>query len=217
MFNNPAICGHARTEVGAAPAARQRRQAMQRQSIPLTQRPGDIAFLAFFFVNILFITYIVDLETLVIADPRNFTYPLWPPPAMVDLIHWWGRTYDPVLLARPVWWKATIWIDALFFGPFYLFAIYAYIRGRDWIRVPSLLYSATLITNVIIILNEEAYGSYPSPNFPVVFLANLPWLVFPAFIILRMWRSEHPFTRPVPAAARPEGQAALAATGAVSE
>jgi hypothetical protein len=99
---------------------------MNRQIIPLSKRPGDIAIVAFFLINILFITYIVDLEQLVIADPVHFTYPLWPPPIAVDVIHWWGRTFDPVLLARPAWWKVTIWIDALFFGPFYIVAIYAY-------------------------------------------------------------------------------------------
>jgi hypothetical protein len=48
---------------------------MNRQIIPLSKRPGDIAILAFFLVNILFITYIVDLEQLVIADPEPFTMP----------------------------------------------------------------------------------------------------------------------------------------------
>jgi hypothetical protein len=60
---------------------------MKRQTIPLAKRPGDIAILAFFLVNILFITYIVDLEQLVIADPAHFTYPIWPPPIAVDTIH----------------------------------------------------------------------------------------------------------------------------------
>ena len=106
---------------------------MNRQIIPLSKRPGDIAILAFFLINILFITYIVDLEQLVIADPVHFTYPFWPPPIAVDAIHWWGRTFDPVLLARPAWWKVTIWIDALFLGPFYFVAIYAYIKGKELI------------------------------------------------------------------------------------
>lgn len=34
---------------------------------------------------------------------------------------------------------------------------------------------------------------------PIVFLANLPWLVFPIYIIYRMWRYPHPFTREQPA------------------
>jgi hypothetical protein len=176
---------------------------MNRKPIPLAQRPGDIAILIFFVINFLFITYIVDFETLVIPDPSSFDYPTWPPPPAVDLIHWWGRTFDPVLLARPPWWKATIWIDALFFGPFYAVAIYAYIKGKDWIRIPSIIYSSTLITNVLIILSEERYGPHASPNWPVVLLANLPWLLFPIYIIYRMWRSPFPFTRP----ARLEGRA----------
>lgn len=44
-----------------------------------------------------------------ISDP--FTYasadppaPVpWPPAACVDAIHWWGRTADKLVLARPVW------------------------------------------------------------------------------------------------------------------
>jgi len=142
----------------------------------------------FFVINILFITYIVDIEQIIIPDPSHFTYPLWPPPAAVDLIHWWGRTFDPVLLARPAWWKVTIWIDSLFFGPFYIVAIYAYVTGKDWIRIPSIIYGSTLITNVLIILSEEIYGSHATPRLPVVIVANLPWLLFPIYIIYRMWR-----------------------------
>jgi short-subunit dehydrogenase len=148
-------------------------------------------------VNILFITYVVDLEQLVIPDPYHFTYPLWPPPAAVNAVHWWGGHFDPVLMARPAWWRMTIWIDALFFGPFYLFAIFAYWRGKPWIRIPSIIYASMLLTNVLIILYEEAYGSHAAPNFPVVFLANLPWLVFPIVILLRMGLDDQPFIHPV--------------------
>lgn len=160
------------------------------------RRPVDIAILAFFFVNILFITYVVDVEQLTIpevADPADFAYPIWPPRPAVDLIHWWGRTFDPLLMARPAWWKATIWIDSLFFGPFYVAAIYAWIRRRNWIRIPGIIYGSTLITIVLVILAEERFGSHPSPNFPVVLMANLPWLVMPAIIIFRLARDAHPF------------------------
>jgi len=89
--------------------------------------------------------------SVIIADPAHFTYPLWPPPA-VDAIHWWGRTYDPVLLARPACWKVTIWIDAVFFSPFYIAAIYAYIKGKEWIRIPSIIYASMLLTVVLVIV-----------------------------------------------------------------
>lgn len=168
----------------------------ERTIIPLSERRRDIAILVFFGINILFITPLVDLEQLVIADPSNFEYPPWPPAVFVDLVHWWGRNFDPVLLARPAWWKMTIWIDQLFFGPFYLFAIYAFIKGRDWIRLPSVVYASVLITVVTIILGEECMGSHRTPELGVVLLANAPWLLFPLFILHRMWPGEHPFTRP---------------------
>jgi hypothetical protein len=178
---------------------------MNRLPIPFKQRPLDVAIVVFFLVNLLFITYVVDLEQLVIANPYHFSYPFWPPRPAVDAIHWWGRTFDHDLMARPAWWKMTIWIDNLGFGPFYVVATYAYLKGREWIRVPSLVYASMLLTNVLIILGEEYAGSTPSPNFPVVLLANLPWLIFPLLIVWRMGRDPHPFTRaaPVPAVAIP--------------
>lgn len=170
---------------------------MGRHAIPFAKRPLDVAIVIFFLVNLLFITYVVDLEQLVIPNAAHFTYPIWPPRAAVDLIHSYGRMFDHDLIARPVWWKMTIWIDNLFFGPFYVVAIYAYVKGKDWIRMPSVIYASILLTNVIIILGEEYAGQNASPNFPLVLLANLPWLVFPFIIIGRMWRAERPFTRAV--------------------
>lgn len=171
---------------------------MARMVVPLARRRVDIAIVAFFLVNLLFITYVVDLEQLVIANPYHFTYPLWPPGPAVDAIHWWGRMFDHDLMARPAWWKMTIWIDNLGFGPFYVVALFAFIKGKDWIRIPSIVYAAMLLTNVLIILAEEYAGATPSSNFPLVLLANVPWLVFPVIIIARMGLAEHPFTVAVP-------------------
>ena len=173
---------------------------MMRTTIPLRRRPGDIAIIAFFLVNLLFITYVVDLEQLVIANPAHFTYPIWPPRFAVDAVHWWGYTFDPDIIARAAWWKVTIWIDAVFFGPFYVVALYAYAKGREWIRIPSIIYGSVLLTNVLVILGEEIAGRHATPHLPVVLVENLPWVVFPLYIIYRMWRWPHPFTH-APAAA----------------
>ena len=168
--------------------------------VPLRQRKYDLIFLVFFLVNLTFVTYIVDIESLIIADPDDFEYPLWPPPALVDLIHWYGETYDPLLMARPPFWQMTIWIDVIFFGPFYAFAIYAFIRGRDWIRIPALVWSGTMLANVLIILMDETYGVTPAKNLAFVFAVNGPWLLMPFAMIWRM-RREHPFgPKPVPSA-----------------
>ena len=166
--------------------------------IPLSRRPIDIVLIVFFAVNLFFITYIVDLEQIVIADPTHFTPPLWPLPSMVAMDHWWQQTHDPLIWARPAWYRATIWIDALGFGPFYAVAIYAYARGRDWIRIPSIIWASVMFTNVVIILFDELLGIHATPHPLVVVSANASWLLMPFLVIWRVARSEHPFTEPAP-------------------
>jgi hypothetical protein len=162
-------------------------------TVPLRKRPYDIAFIAFFAVNAAFVTYMVDLEQLVVANPARFRYPLWPPAPLIDLVHRYGSAYDPLLMARPPFWQMTIWIDLIFFGPFYLFASYAFVRGRNWIRVPTLVWSGTMMANVLIILMEERYGVFRAPHFEVVLALNASWLLAPAAAIWRM-RRDKPFT-----------------------
>jgi len=167
---------------------------MQPASLPLSKRPLDIAIIIFFVINLFFITYIIDLEQLVIADANHFQYPLWPPKKMIDLVHWYGRNFDPVLIARPAWWRATIWIDSLFFGPFYVFAIYAYAKGLKWIRLISIVWASVMLANVSIILFEEVNGEHASPELFRVFLSNAAWIIFPLIVLYRMWRYENPFS-----------------------
>ena len=54
---------------------------------PLQKRTLDIAILVYFLINILFITYIVDIEKLIIPDPYHFEYLIWPLPFIVNIIH----------------------------------------------------------------------------------------------------------------------------------
>jgi len=170
---------------------------MNNRLIPLANRPVDWAIIVFFLINLLFITYMVDVEQLVIDNPDQFTYPLWPPAWMVDLVHWYGRTFDPVLMARPAWWRATIWIDSLYFGPYYAVAIYAFWAGKNWIRFGSIVWASVMLTNVSIILFEEINGIHATPELGRVLLANACWILFPLLVLYRMWRSVTPFSVPI--------------------
>jgi len=164
------------------------------RTVPLRDRKVDRLFIGFFLFNLIFVTYIVDLEQLVIADPAHFSYPIWPPAPLIDLVHWYGHRFDPLVMARPPFYRMTIWIDVLYFGPFYLAAVYAFVRGRNWIRVPALVWSGLMLANVLIILMDERYGVTPAPNFAAVLAFNAAWLVFPFAVILRLGRDQ-PFTR----------------------
>jgi steroid 5-alpha reductase family enzyme len=168
--------------------------------IPLSKRPLDIIILAYLLFNLLFVSYIISIEQIAIPNPVslnpvNFTYPPWPPRIFVDLVHWWEGNFDPLLLARPVWYKATIWIDVLLFGPFSFIAAYAFIRRRNWIRLPAIIYAAIMFTNVTIILSEEIWGPHAAANPLLPVLANASWFIFPFIIIARMWKSDHPFSQ----------------------
>ncbi len=70
------------------------------RTVPLRQRRFDWVLLAFFAVNLCFITYFIDIEQLTVPNAFHFQYPAWPPHAIVDLVHSYGRRYDPLLLAR---------------------------------------------------------------------------------------------------------------------
>jgi hypothetical protein len=161
--------------------------------VPLRQRAYDLVFIGFFLVNLVLVTYVIDLEQLVVADPAHFRYPLWPPAPAIDLVHWYGNHFDPLLMARPPFWRMTIWIDVLLFGPFYASAIVAFWRGRDWIRVPALVWSGMMLANVLILLMEERTGRWASPHWWVVFGANAAWLLLPFAVIWRM-RRDRPFS-----------------------
>ena len=169
-----------------------------RRSISLRERPIDWLLLGFFVINLGFITYIVDIEQLVIADRAHFEYPLWPPHAMVDLVHWWGDHFDPLLIARPPRWRATIWLDSTLFGPFYAVAIYALVKGKEWIRVPAIFWSGVMFANVSIIMFEEFFGPHRTPERFTVTMANLPWWTLPLVVTWRFARKEHPFSEQAP-------------------
>jgi len=163
-------------------------------SLSLKKRPVDYIYIGFFLINLLFITYSIDLEQIVIRDPSDFIYPLWPLPFIIDMVHWWGANFDPLLMNRPVWWQATIWLDVILFGPYYAFALYAFIKGKNWIRIPTLIIMPILLTNVFIICSEEIFGPVPAKNLLIVLLANASWFLFPVFLIWKMWKKEHPFS-----------------------
>lgn len=178
-----------------------------RQAIPISKRPIDIVLVIFFLINLLLVSYLIDIEQLVIADPAHFTYPIWPPRPVVDAVHWWGYSFDPLLIARPVFFKVTIWLDNLFYAPFYAVAIYAFIKGKEWIRLPSLIWAVSMASGVIMILSEEAFGQYQTSQFALVALANASWIVFPIIVLVRLGVREHPFTSDAAMAARSEAQA----------
>jgi hypothetical protein len=51
-----------------------------------------------------------------------------------------------------------------------------------------------MLADVFIIVGEEIAGPHASPHLPVVLALNLPWLLLPILLTIRLW-NEHPFSR----------------------
>jgi hypothetical protein len=55
-----------------------------------------------------------------------------------------------------------------------------------------------LLTNVTIILGEEAVGAHATPHLGMILLANAPWVIVPLVLLYRMGTRPHPFPRAEP-------------------
>jgi hypothetical protein len=173
--------------------------------VPLGQRPLDVLLLVFFALNLFCITYLIDIEQITVVDVAHPEAAVWPPQAVVRFIHDFGRKYDPALMAREAYWRGGIYFDILLYGPFYAFALYAYARGREWIRVPTLLWGASIFTSTGLIVFEELWGVHAAPNVGVTLQAYAAYLVLPLVAIARMAFTAHPFSRQPAAFASPAG------------
>jgi hypothetical protein len=117
---------------------------------------------------------------------------------------------DPMLVANPRFVQiGNGFVSAFIFGIFYLVLIYAFIRGRDWVRLPSIFYAGMITANTVLYLGVGLLGDaplfdyachgecngfdYAFANAPKVFAYNGPYIVVALLLVARMWRLG-PFT-----------------------
>jgi hypothetical protein len=88
-------------------------------------------------------------------------------------------------------------LSAFVYAPFYLVLVYALIKGKNWIQLPSVIYATMIVTLTgIVVFGVEFLGEpeYRTPN-PLGFLAyNTLYVFIPLLLLIRM-RKPEPFTR----------------------
>ena len=119
--------------------------------------------------------------------PTSLHTPIWPPQPCVRAVHWWGGYADPLVMARPVWFQVAIWLEVFVQAPFYVLAIYAFARQRNWIRIPAIVYATVLLTIMPIVLGEQYYGEHATPKPLLVTAVYSAYVVMPLLIIARVW------------------------------
>jgi hypothetical protein len=96
----------------------------------------------------------------------------------------WAQRTDPLWLANPPVVRIQTGLSVFVYGPFYLLTIGALFRKASWIRLPALLISGALFTNVLVYIIASFIGYHV--NQPLTFLAvNLPYALLPVALVKR--------------------------------
>jgi EXPERA (EXPanded EBP superfamily) len=81
-------------------------------------------------------------------------------------------------------------ISGLIYGPFYLVLVYAFVKGKNWIRTPAFIYVGAMLHG----LTEYCVWEYwigPPPGEPLIFWAfTAPYGLIPLLLAVRMWKPD---------------------------
>jgi EXPERA (EXPanded EBP superfamily) len=122
----------------------------------------------------------------------------------------YARIADPLLILNPPQVRWSAFISAFVWLPMYFFFIVGFVKGWNRIRIPGLVYGGALTHGMITYMAEGTLGFMATEGWadPLLcagctepqtwryLLANLPYLIVPALMIVRMWKP-NPFAAPV--------------------
>jgi hypothetical protein len=100
--------------------------------------------------------------------------------------------YDPVYFDIPLWMALMIGFDSMLLSPFYVYAIWAFAKGRadtPLFRVIAYTVSGALIYAMVLyltweVLSARQYGTALAQ----VISYNAPWGIVPLLLVVRLYR-----------------------------
>ena len=151
---------------------------------PLSERPGDWLFVlafGFFAFSSAFSDAVVARGVALAPDSPSF----W------ARANWWyANGTDPYLLHAPFAFRVQVAVSAFVFGPFYLLLVYALVAGKNWIRMPAIIYVSAMVYGMVLLFGTEFLGDLPPTNVPRFLAFNLPYLFVPLLLAYRMRRPQ---------------------------
>jgi hypothetical protein len=158
------------------------------RSQSILRRPLDLGLVIFFGLSILYA--LLDSLPEAIGYKAAADSP-WPP---LRSLYDWAVAQEPQHLNPPSSLIATTLFDGFIQTPILFFVVYGLVKMSPWIRTLSLIYAGAAVTNMFMYFVTTFIGPNPPPH-PWVYLPfNLPWLIAPAILGLRMLPAE-PFAR----------------------
>lgn len=148
---------------------------------PLRRRPLDFCLVLFFAVCVLPYGLLFSLPE-GLGVPVSADSP-WPP---LRWLHDWAVAEEPAHLDPPPNLIAATLFDGLFQAPMLLLILYGLLRERPWLRPLGLFYAGAAITNMFYYFMQTFLGPHPPPNTGYYLAFNLPWLIAPMVLGLRV-------------------------------
>lgn len=149
-------------------------------SASILRRPLDLGLAVFFTTSILY--------GLLFSLPEGLGVPVapdspWPP---LRALHAWAVAEEPAHLDPPPSLIASCLFDGLFQAPVLIFVVFGLVRQRRWLRTVGLVYAGAAVTNMFSYFTQTLLGPHAPPNMAYYLAFNLPWLIAPAVLGVRV-------------------------------
>ena len=160
-------------------------------NLSLRERPFDYFFVVMF--SLFFITSMIsDMVPTLLGDldPSSTN-------VFVQMNYNYAKGCDPLFLTPPIWMRFVTGLSAFVYGPFYLILVYAFIKGKNRIQVPAIMYGTAIsVITGVIVFGVEFFGEpqWRCQNLGKFLSLNSPYVLIPILLIIRM-RKELPFAR----------------------
>jgi hypothetical protein len=150
---------------------------------PLTKRPLDIGLIVFFGLSILY--------GLTNSLPQALGVPIapdspWPP---LQNLYQWAINQEPSLLQPSIALMNNAFFDGFVQSPLLFAVCYGLWTQRTWVVPLGLFYAGASVLNMCFYFSYT-YQTHTPPNLGVYLPMNLPWLIAPALLAMRLWNGK---------------------------
>ena len=168
-----------------------------------TTNPGyrfgafDYVAMAYFASHIP-ITLLVDAQA--VLPDVGVVYPA----PVAELVRWYAAEFGDTLMAappvgQPPWFKAIVWVEVALQLPFFFWALYAWVRKDNRLRIPLLIYAAHVATTLVPILGVFATATHLQATQRATLIAiYAPYLLLPLAFLYRAATTPLMFGTPKP-------------------
>lgn len=167
------------------------------KTLPLSERKLDWFFVvafSFFIITSILTDSVNGLNSSL--DPNS--------PYFIErfIYNAYAKLADPLLILNPPQVRWSAFISAFVWLPLYFYFLLGFIKGWNRIRIPGLVYGGALAHGMITYMAEGTLGFMATEGWadPLLcagcvepqtwryLMANLPYLIVPALMIIRMWK-----------------------------